>query len=685
MGGGRRDSATRHLGGRFRRWFAVLTCIAALRPAAAVDLDAAQILYFEPLRISTPAAPSSQQKSSRSRELQFDAYGRRFTLTLEPNEKLSPLLQSKPGEPSMQLYRGRVNGVAQSWARIAITDGRFHGMLWDGAELYIIEPLATLRDSLPADAPTDADITAIFRMADVVMKPGAASCGTDTTAASSKGSDAYGSLLNELKNSPILMQAAGASRRIEISALGDELLMARFGGEAQTRAAILQRLNNVDGIFSSQLGVEIQVPSVDIGDGLSATTAASSLLDELGDLRKRSPNLYSRGLTHLFTGRDLDGAMVGIAFVDSLCHREFGAGLSEANGRSSVWTESLIAAHEIGHNFGAVHDGAADEACAATPDNQFLMASAINGNPQFSACSLSLIRPKAAAASCITSLSPADIFVPANLGVVQRPVGRAFDWELTVTNSGGLTTANARAEILVPPVVSVEDVFVVGGSCTSGAGMILCQLGDIPGGNSALVNLSLRSDVVGSNSISVAVSADNEVRTDNNRGEGTLNIEPEADLGVDLQAPASVTVGNAFGISFSASNLSVIDAESVTVSIDLPAGVTAANATLNGNSCAIQSDSIRCSLTSVVAGATVSGNASLSANTAGSAQLLARISGSYVDPAPGNDVSDVTVSVSSTMSTAAQSGSGGGGGSSGVLLLAGLLGLLRWKCTQRRS
>jgi hypothetical protein len=669
-----------------RAWFAVLTFIAAIRPAAAIDLNASQILYFEPLRITTPAAADSQRKSSSSRELQFDAYGRRFALTLEPNEKLSPLLlQSKPGEPSLQLYRGRINGVAQSWARIAITDGRFHGMLWDGAELYIIEPLATLRDSLPANSATDADTTAIFRMADVVMKPGAASCGTDTTAASSKGSDAYGSLLKELKNSPILMQAAGASRRIEISALGDELLMARFGNEAQARAAILQRLNNVDGIFSSQLGVEIQVPSVDIGDGLSATTAPSSLLDELGDLRKRSPNLYSRGLTHLFTGRDLDGEMVGIAFVDSLCHREYGAGLSEANGRSSLWTESLIAAHEIGHNFGAVHDGAPDQACASTPDKQFLMASAINGNQQFSACSLNLMQPRAAAASCITSLSAADISVPANLGVVQRAVGQAFDWELTVTNAGGLATTNARAEILVPPVVIVEDVFVIGGSCTSGAGVIQCQLGDIAGGNSAIVHLSLRSDVIGANSISVAVSADNEVRTDNNRGDGTLSIAPEANLGVDLQAPASVVVGNAFDVSFSASNLSEIDAESVTVSIDLPEGVTAANATLNGNSCAIQPDSIRCSLTSFVAGATLSGNASLSASTAGSTQLTARISGNYVDPVAGNDVSDVTVSVTSTMSTAAQGGgSGGGGGSSSVWLLAALVGLLRLKSIQRR-
>lgn len=684
MGGDRRGSATRHIGGRFRQGFAVLTIIAAVQSAAAADIDASQILYFEPLRVAAPTVPPSQQKSSRSRELQFDAYGRRFVLSLQPNDKLSPLLQSKAGNPSLQLYRGHIDGAAQSWVRVALADGQLRGMLWDGAELYIIEPVTMLRDSLPARTSVEGDATAIFRLADVAMKPGATSCGTDTTANARTGDDAYSSLLQELKRSPVIMQAAGASRRLEISALGDGLFLNRFATEPRARAEILQRLNYVDGIFSSQLGVEIQVPSIDIDDSLPTTLSASSLLNELANLRKRSPNLYSRGLTHLFTGRDLEGATVGIAFLDELCDRQFGAGLSEASGRS-LWSESLIAAHEIGHNFGAVHDGDQAEACAGTPSNQFLMAPSINGSDKFSACSLGLMQPKAAAASCITALPPADVSVAADLGFVQKPVGRAFDWNLAVTNSGGLATVNTRAEILVPPVVMIEDAYVVGGSCTSGAGLILCQLGEIAGGNSAIVHLSLRSDVAGSNSVSAAVSADNEVRTDNNRGEGTISIDPEADLAVALQAPASVAAGSALNIGFSATNLSVIEAEAVTLSIALPEGVIASSAALNGNSCAIQAGSISCSLASLAAGASVSGNASVSAPSAGTLLLRAGISGRYVDPVAGNDTAEATVSVTSTLSTTSQSGSGGGGGSAGLSLLSTLLALLSLKHLRSRA
>jgi hypothetical protein len=685
MGGGRRDSATRQIRSRVR-WIAALAIFGAFS-AAALSADAAaagdsHILYFEPLRLTAPAA-QSQHKSSRSRDLQFDAYGRRFVLSLQPNDKLSPLLQSKPGTAAVDLYKGRIDGASGSWVRIAVIEGQLRGMLWDGADLYVVEPVSKLRASLPANAPTDDGVTAIFRLADVVMMPGATSCGADTTAPTSKGSEAYGSLLNELKSAPAVMQAAGAVKRLEISALGDTLFADRFATEAQARAEILLRLNNVDGIFSAQLGVEIQVPSIDIGESLSASTSANSLLDELAALRKRSPNLYSRGLTHMFTGRDLDGSTVGIAYVDSLCDRQFGVGLSEVTGRGS-WVESLVAAHEIGHNFGAVHDGDQAKACASTPVGQFLMSPSINGSSDFSSCSLGLMQPNIPAASCITNLPAADIAVAASLGVIQRPVGRAFEWDLTVLNSGGVATANARAEILLPPVLLIEDAYVVGGSCNSGAGVISCQLDEIAGGSSTVIHLLLRSDVVGSNSVSVEVSADNESRTTNNRGEGTLSIDPEADLGVSLQAPSSIAIGSAFNVSLSATNLAVIATNGISITLELPDGVTASSATLNGGSCAVQSGAIVCSIASLAAGATVTGSASLNASVAGSALLRARISGSYVDPVASNDTAQTSVTVTTVMSTSAQPAKSGGGGSSELLLLSALLGLLGLKKLQRR-
>lgn len=687
MGGGTRSGANKQVGTRLH-WLAVAICSVVTQSAFALERTDSQIQYFEPLQLAAPLS-TGQQKSSQARELQFDAYGRRFVVTLERNDKLSSLLQSKSNSSDLELYRGRVNGASDSWARLSVSEGKIEGMLWDGSELYVIEPVEELQDSLPANTQADPNGTAIFRLKDVTMAPGAASCGSDTHAAANKGSDAYNSMLTELKGSPAIMQAVGATKRIEISALGDSLFMNRFGTDAQARDEILRRLNNVDGIFSSQLGIEISVPSIDIGDSLSATTSASSLLNELGDLRKRSPNLYSRGLTHLFTGRNLDGTTVGIAFVGSICDRQYGAGLTESS--NSRWVESLIAAHEIGHSFGAPHDGDSSQACGSTPTGVYLMSPSINGSDKFSSCSLNVMRAKAAGASCITALAGADIAVDANLGTVQGPLDDSFEWNLTVRNAGGIATTNARAEIRLPSDITIDAASVNGGTCTSGAGLILCELGQIAGGNSAVVNISLHSAVSTSHAISVDVSAANDSNLNNNHGAGTISTKPEVDLSVSLQAPASIAAGVPFSAALSARNLSDNGADTLLLTVALPAGVTASSATFGGTDCTVADGSITCSLASLAPGASVTGTASLTAATAGNTVLQAQLVSGQIDPVTANNAATTTISVTgSTMSAqSASSSSGGGGGGSStpalVALLLGALGLKSWQSRPTRS
>ncbi len=102
--------------------------------------------------------------------------------------------------------------------RLATKGDALHGMMWDGAQLYAIEPASEVRDALD-QPPADESQTIVFRLADVQMDPGAASCASESLP--TNASDAYASLASELKNSTVAMQAAGATRRLEVSALGD--------------------------------------------------------------------------------------------------------------------------------------------------------------------------------------------------------------------------------------------------------------------------------------------------------------------------------------------------------------------------------------------------------------------------------------------------------------------------------
>jgi hypothetical protein len=506
----------------------------ALSPTStfAAEARTARIRYYEPFNVLSAGVAGGSQKANTGtvRKAHFNAYGRRFDLSLETNAKLAAALAPVDSSgPTQSLYRGVIDNIPGSWVRLSAKGQTVRGMIWDGQDLYIAELADVVRDSLDAALPAPSAETVIFKLADAEIDKEAAFCATTDDASSRNGIDAYKSLVTELKGSPVIQQAAGAGERLELSVYADAHFLARGASEQEARDEILLRLNNVDGIFTAQLGVELQVPTMTVAtpetESLSDTTDSSILLKEVRYLRSNTPALSARGLTHMFTGRNLDGNIVGIAYQDVLCSRDWGAGLTEASGRGA-WIESLIAAHEIGHNFGAYHDGDSKGACGSTPTGQFLMSSSVNPNAStFSECSLETMRPPAQNASCIVALPPADMSVAFNLGTMHQTVSTQFAWDLTVGNVGGAIAVDSRIDLTVPPTVQIDDAWVAGGTCTSAAGSISCLLGDVPGSATRVIHLTLHSDVVGANSVSAHISAQNDAQAANDVGNGTLVID----------------------------------------------------------------------------------------------------------------------------------------------------------------
>jgi hypothetical protein len=486
-----------------------------------------QILYFEPLRVTLPQSEADRQKTSARtlKQIEFSAYGRHYALSVEAQTSNR---NQKPTASTLHLYRGSIDGLKSSWVRLATQGTDVHGMLWDGADLYVIAPASEVRDQLlpPLDA---ASGSVIFRLSDALVPSEHSACATGTEAPMLRASDAYEAVLKETRSG--IDEAFTGSMHLEISAVADARFLEHYGSTEEARAGVLLRMNNVDGIFGSQLGVQIKVSTVQIHDAstdpLSDAASPNALLEELAALRRRSTELRSAGLTHLFTGRDLEGTTIGIGYLDALCDTRYGAALTEV-GHRGTWYESLIAAHEIGHNFGAVHDGDSGKACASTPQGQFLMSPNVNAVDRFSDCSQELMRPRIASATCVTPLPPADVSVGADLGVVRRDKGSAFSWDLPIANVGGTSALNVRAEVRLPQSFIAEEAWVEGGSCTHGGGVVQCELAPLPAGSSRSVELRLRSDTIGSNSIAAVVSAQNDQQTNNNEGLAVIHIEAQA-------------------------------------------------------------------------------------------------------------------------------------------------------------
>ena len=347
----------------------------------------------------------TRESKSDAATLEFNAFGRAFHLQLASNQRLARFASGG----SVQLYQGTLKGVPGSWARISIQNGLPRGMVWDGRELFVVDA--------GAEGVNDgAAGTVMFKLSDAMLERGVSLAGDAVEKPQAAGA-AYDAMVDELHARSQALLDGEATEGVEISILGDAAYLARYPSEAQARDALLVRLNNVDGIFSSQLGVELQVESIDLSGELTgslpATTDSSELLGELGQLRRGSPALVATGLTHLFTGRDLDGNSAGIAYTLSLCSPRYAASLSMAH--TSAALDTLITAHEIGHVFGAPHDGT--EKCESTPQLQYIMTPSLDTSvTQFSQCSIDQINAVLDSYSCVKALpksSPATPQPPA--------------------------------------------------------------------------------------------------------------------------------------------------------------------------------------------------------------------------------------------------------------------------------
>ena len=206
--------------------------------AAPDTLGNARVLYFEPFTTTIDPRPALTQKTSRSRQMKFDAYGRSFELSLEPNEKLQAAAQSA----SVTLYRGQLNGIAGSWARIATHGSDVHGLVWDGHDLYVIEPGEAMRDSLvpPLDASTTQTI--LFKLSDTIVDSSASMCAVgDAQDTTMKGDVAFESLAREfssIKQDMIMMKSGTAGLRVQLSAIGDAKFRAQFASDAEARGRL---------------------------------------------------------------------------------------------------------------------------------------------------------------------------------------------------------------------------------------------------------------------------------------------------------------------------------------------------------------------------------------------------------------------------------------------------------------
>ncbi len=637
--------------------------------------ETVSLSHYEPLQrlsITTTGIDGSRKIGAAAPvDMRFDALGRKFDLQLSPNSRLLDAAREIPGN-SVVPYRGALAGIENSWVRIVMSDGMPSGMIWDGNELFAIERAG--------DNIAGADATIIYRLADAFVAPGSMTCGAGGSL--TNGNAIYKALTAELEAT--MAEAAVADKIIEIGLVGD----AEFANihSANPQRAILDRMNNVDGIFSSQVGVQIDLrePLVQVFTDPGAvsypftdTLDAGTLLDEIAIFRNSQPNQNVKGLTHLWTGKDVEGdggnnSTVGIAYTGALCSQRFGAGLSEGRNRSF---DSLIAAHEIGHNFGAPHDGTTGSACEAETGG-FIMAASLNGSDQFSQCSLEQMADDIAQAEvrgCITPLPSVDMSFRLGDPTASALLGNSATVTFDVVNAGTLQATNVLADFTLPANVSLISAAASMGTCTDGGGMVSCAIGDVDGSTTISVTLTSNTIAVGSGTFGASVSADVDDDTTNNQSSIALTVQPAVNLSVTPPSTRQLSVDQSTGLTALLENTSILDATGVALSIALAPGLRVDSASWPLGACTVSDSRVDCEGAAFVALSNVTLSLGVTATTEGSKTINFSMSSAETEADPANNTASATINVSAP----SQEESGGAGAGLWLLPMLGILAIRR--------
>jgi hypothetical protein len=208
-----------------------------------------------------------------------------------------------------------------------------------------------------------------------------------------------------------------------------------------SNAEIAATINAAEAIFEKQLGVRFALvrQHVYVGASPYRATDSSALLASFAKNPENPANLGFSALTfdqdvdmkHLFTGKDLDGNVVGLSYVGAMCWSPRNAyGLTQNISRDMNITTFL---HEVGHTFGASHD---------TADSGGIMYPSLGFRRYFSAVSIEQInRALAINGQCVSEGMVAANLANATLTLRQKPSRRASAVTLTGTLTSNLGVA----------------------------------------------------------------------------------------------------------------------------------------------------------------------------------------------------------------------------------------------------
>jgi hypothetical protein len=299
-------------------------------------------------------------------------------------------------------------------AAVVVQNGQLKGIVREGTTIWGIQPL---RESDPL---ASVSLHLVFRAADNWNLPYV--CGVPNSSASPV---APGVGIDVIWNTDLALEI-------------DFPQYQRFNNVPNATNDALMIVNAMDVIYRRDCSVSFVVGTVlvrTVTDPYTSTDAGT-LLGQFQGWWNSNQGAVTRDVAMLFTGRAINGNVIGVAYLSQVCNTGSAYGLTETmyNGiGTNVTSRTGLISHEMGHLFSATH-------CDSLPDCRIMCAGlgGCSGNiSSFSASEITQITTFRSAAPCLSQSSSVPIIT-----TISPTSSSAFTPATVVINGTGFTGVN---------------------------------------------------------------------------------------------------------------------------------------------------------------------------------------------------------------------------------------------------
>jgi PKD repeat protein len=329
--------------------------------------------------------------------------------------------------------------------RLTVDVDFIYGYVESGGERYFIEPLWYYDRSAPRN------LFVVYDEHDVIPRDDAKCAAHEMHERSEK-------LGKQNQNQEKLV---GLCYDVELAIASDYLMFLDYNSNTtDVENHNIGVLNNVQGNYDDEFADELNfvivtqfVSDCNTCDPWSNTTNPGSLL---GEFRSWGNGGGFVGVTYdlaqLWTDRDLNGGVVGIAYLNAVCNNN--RYQVDQDFSSTAWQLRVLVAHETGHNFSSQHDAAG---------SGFIMAPSVNNSNTWSAQSInsinSFVDSRNCLALCAAPAPPTASFTSNIQNICEGSDVQFFDQSTGVINTRSWTFigGNPASSTDANPVINYQN------------------------------------------------------------------------------------------------------------------------------------------------------------------------------------------------------------------------------------